>query len=133
MDTVFTHGYNKIAEISGFKLNINDNSRWVCCLFKDSIGVKGEQVTIIDNYCEPYIMTIDKDNMLSINKGSIDPFNKTISLTPERHFLHQLPDIAIDVLQSCSHPVGLEVLSRIAKVVHKKIGNSRSLISGSNI
>ena len=122
MDTVFTHAYKKISEVNGFKLNITDSTdRWICSLFKDSLGLKGEQITVIDNYCEPYVLIIDTDNNISASKGSIDVYNKFISLTPKLHFLHPLPNIAIDVLQTCSHPVGLEVLSRIASVVHTKL------------
>ena len=122
MDTVFTHSYKKISEVKGFKLSITESTeRWICSLFKDSLGLKGERITVIDNYCEPYIILFDSDNNISTSKGSVDIYNKIISLTPKLHFLHRLPNIAIDVLQTCSHPVGLEVLSRIASVVHNKL------------
>ena len=125
MDRVFTHNYKKIDDVQGFRLVVSDSNRWVCSLFKDSLGKNGEQITLIDNFCETYILYVDLKGLMTIDKGAVDTYNKCIVLKTNIHFLYKLPDIAIDVLQTTSLPSGIEVLSRIAEAVHRKLQISK--------
>jgi hypothetical protein len=125
MDTVFTYNYKKIDDFQGFRLSLSDNSRWICCLFKESLGKNGEKITLIDNFCETYTLIIDLKGLITVDKGSVDTYNKCIMLAVNKQFLYKLPDIAIDVLQTTSLPVGFEVLSRIAEAVHRKLQISK--------
>ena len=118
MDNLFTHNYNSITQVGDFKIQIE--GRWICCIFKDQIGASGEQFTLIDNYCESYYL-IFNGGEVKIDKGEI--CDNYLRLRPAKHFLHPLPDIGIDVIQTTSHPVGLETLSRLASVVHTRKKN----------
>ena len=125
MDRVFTYNYKKIEDVLEFRLSLSDNNRWICCLFKESLGKNGEQITLIDNFCETYTLLIDLKGLITVDKGTVDTYNKFIMLNVSKHFLYKLPDIAIDVLQTTSLPVGFEVLARIAEAVHRKLQISK--------
>lgn len=117
MDKLFTNKYNEISEINGLKIHLE--GRWICCVFRDSLGKRGEIINLIDNYGERYTITIDKiKDEFNIDKGSF--YQSGIYLHPLLNFYSKLPDFAIDVLQTISNPVGLETLRRVADTIKHK-------------
>lgn len=120
MDKMFTNRYREISSIIGFKINIDN--RWICAAFTEIEGVNGELITLIDNYCEIYTIRRNKSTkLLDLDKGQINYIYNIIYLLSNNNTLSLLPDIAIDVLQSISHPIAFETLRRIATVASAKI------------
>ena len=117
MERLFTNKYNEITEINSLKIHLE--GRWVCCVFRESMGKRGETITLIDNYGERYILTIDKiKDEFNIDKGAV--YQSGIYLHPVLNIYSRLPDFAIDVLQTISNPVGLETLTRVADTIKRK-------------
>lgn len=115
MEQLFTNRYKEIPSFNGYRLHLE--SRWICAEFKDSIGFNMDLFTLIDNYCETYCITVD-NGLISLEKGQL--INNRINLVSKNNTLFQLPDIAIDVLQTISHPVAIETLCRLAKVTDRR-------------
>ena len=93
--------------------------RWICCAFKESLGMKGDSFTLIDNFCERYYIVHNKiTGELTVDKGRV--YQNSIYLTPKINVMSRLPDFAIDVLQTISVPIGIETLSRVAETFKRK-------------
>jgi hypothetical protein len=115
MEKFFTPKYKEITEIYNLKLEIE--GRWICCMQKDNLGLKGEQVTLSDNFGERY--NIKKDsNGITVDKGVIQ--HGYIFLKPTPFMTSPFPDFAIDVLQTINVQIGVETLCRIAETFRRR-------------
>jgi hypothetical protein len=118
MESLFSNKYREILEIYGLKLKIDH--RWICHSYKESLGRRGDAYIFYDNFGEKYYIIKDiLNNTMTIDKGTI--IDNTIFFLAKSHMLNPLPDIAIDVLQTCSDTIAIETLTRIADVVKRKI------------
>jgi len=124
MEQLFTNRYREVTTFNGHTFHLD--SRWICALFKEPIGKNKDLVTLIDNYCEIYCITVD-NGVIECEKGQL--LNNRINLLSKNNTLFQLPDIAIDVLQTINHPVGLETLCRIAKASAERRNHKYAKIS----
>jgi len=116
MDKFYTSRYKEIREIIGLSIDIE--GRWICSINKDNIGKTGVEYTLFDNFSECYRLRVDEENGITIDKGEIR--GNSIKLNPKLLILLPLPNFAIDVLQTISHPVGLETLHRVAQAFKSK-------------
>ena len=117
MEGLFSNKYKEITELGGLKLKIDN--RWVCYVYKESLGWKGEGFILFDNFGEKYYITKDIiNNTMSVDKGNI--IDNSVTLKPKLYMLNPLPDIAIDVLETCSETIAIETLNRIADVIKKR-------------
>lgn len=118
MEKFYTPQYNIITEIYNLKLEIED--RWICSMQKESIGLKGELITLTDNFGERYCVKKDSSNNITVDKGKIQYGYIYLKTTP---FMNsQFPDFAIDVLQTIGVQIGIETLCRVSEIFRKKYG-----------
>jgi hypothetical protein len=116
MEKYFTPKYKEVTEIFNLKLEIE--GRWVCCMHKDSLGSKGEHITLTDNFGERY--NIKKDlytDKITVDKGNIKYGYMYLKPTP--FLTSPFPDFAIDVLQTINVQVGIETLCRVAETFRR--------------
>jgi hypothetical protein len=119
----FTHKYGCIDTFTikdrHLTIYFHDSPRWICNIRKDSISSKGDcDIVLYDNYGEIYRMKF-LNQQLTSETNNLQVRQEFISLEPRETTLYQLPDIAINVLKSMDHPVGLETLRRLAEQIHK--------------
>jgi hypothetical protein len=117
MEKFFTPKYKEITEIYNLKLEVED--RWICCMQKETLGVKGELVTLTDNYGERYYVKKDLNtNTITVDKGLIQYGYIYLKTTP--FMSSPFPDFAIDVLQTMNVQIGIETLCRVAETFKRK-------------
>ena len=120
----FTNKYNNIETIqinnAQYSIVMHDSSRWICKFEKENISYKGDfDITLYDNYGEIYKMKYI-NNSLTYDVYKINIIEHMILLHPRDALLYQMPDIAIDVLKTINHPVGVETLYRLSREIHTK-------------
>ena len=131
----FSDRYREVKQIPGLPPNVRirmDNStHWICQCNREDVGGAYEY-TLISNYLEVYRFkwSGSKTNEYSTENANIYikyPHLTSADNSPEVIYcrnidmtLKQLPDFAIDVLQTTGNTAGYETIRRIANAFYSK-------------
>lgn len=135
----FTGKYKQVTKLEGVGFDVSirhdDNNRWICYAYKENIGWRGFQFTLIDNYLESYSFTwsgpgssqlvpIDSHSgkiaFDYVNNVVYDGVVNGVICRSQGHDALPLPDFAIDVLLTVQNNALYEVIRRITVAFHEK-------------
>jgi hypothetical protein len=126
----FTIGYKAITSLPGnVEISHDSSNHWICYYQKGQISKDLVGVTLIDNYLEQYVFLIKdgeivkkQDGRQNIEIVSSADAKRIVCFSTVTNSL-QLPDFAIDVLQTVNTNLTFEVIRRIAEAFHQKISS----------
>ena len=134
----FTPGYKKLTTMSDLPFTVQikheDSDRWICYQYRTLYG-KNYEYTFIDNFLDIYriywtgpetndfIGHTNTSVNIILNDYTDNP--ETIIFKHPKYSLNtlQIPDFAIDVLETVENHLAFEIISRITKSFHTKINN----------
>jgi len=135
----FTGKYKQVTKLEGISFDVSirhdDGRRWICYAYKENIGWRGFQFTLIDNYLESYSFTWSGpgSNLLVpidshagkiafdyVNNIVYDGIVNGVICRSQAQDALPLPDFAIDVLQTVQNNALYEVIRRITVAFHEK-------------
>lgn len=135
----FTNKYKQVTKLPGLSFDVSishdDCHRWICYAYKENIGWRGFQYTLIDNYLESYSFIWSGPGSFQLTpieshggKIAFDYVNNIvydgvvngIICRSQSHEALPLPDFAIDVLGTVQNNALYEVIRRITVAFHEK-------------
>lgn len=128
----FTIGYKAITSLPGnVEITHDSSNHWICYYQKGQISKDLVGVTLIDNYLEQYVFLIKDGEIIKKPDGrqnieivSSADSKRIVCFSTVTDSL-QLPDFAIDVLQTVNTNLTFEVIRRIAEAFHGKLASSK--------
>jgi hypothetical protein len=127
----FTSRYNAISKLPYVPIDIaighDDRNRWICYVYRTSIGHNRYQFTLMDNYMETYNFEWFENEITSKSGNKMTVYYNQANRVPEAivcfyktEGLLPLPDFAIDVLQTVQTNITFEVIRRMVVAFHSK-------------
>jgi hypothetical protein len=130
----FTTRYKAITSLPGnVEISHDSSNHWICYYQKGQISKGLVGVTLIDNYLEQYVFLIKDGEYLTKPEGKQNlEITNLVGTDQIRIYCYstvtdslQLPDFAIDVLQTVNTNLTFEVIRRIAEAFHAKLASNR--------